>query len=339
MTNSYTHLHQTIREWYKTHGRRDLPWRNTANAYHIYLSEIMLQQTQVKTVLGRFYFPFLERFPTLNVLGNADLQQVLKMWEGLGYYTRARNLHKTAQLTRGTLPDSIEALVALPGIGKNTAHAIAAFAFGKAVPVMEANLKRVLCRFFALETVNEKQLWIKAYELLDHDHAFDYNQAMMDIGALICKAKNPQCDACPLYNMCQGKSHPHRYPAKTAKKTASLRQRHILIWRNDADCIYLTQRKGRFLHGMYCFDERNTAPQEVPHLTTKIGRIRHTYSHFTLDATVYIVDAPHPPQNGKWYNITEVDKLPLSGADRKALTLLGNITHTTCQPQHSAPQA
>ncbi|MCF6207297.1 MAG: A/G-specific adenine glycosylase, partial [Sulfurovum sp.] len=160
--------HRQIREWYAKNGRHDLPWRTTDDPYRIYLSEVMLQQTQVKTVLERFYFPFLEKFPTLKALGSAPLDEVLKAWEGLGYYNRAKNLHKTAQLliqkgqVQGiapTMPENIDSLVKLPGIGKNTAHAIAAFAFNKPVPVMEANVRRILCRIHRIKTPNDKKIW------------------------------------------------------------------------------------------------------------------------------------------------------------------------------------
>ena len=137
-------VHKAIQEWYATHGRKDLPWRNTKEPYHIYISEIMLQQTQVSTVLARYYFPFLKKFPTLSVLAKAPEVEVLKAWEGLGYYQRARNLHKAAKITAPQLPHTLEGLLALPGIGQNTAHAILAFAHHKPVPVLEANVKRVI---------------------------------------------------------------------------------------------------------------------------------------------------------------------------------------------------
>lgn len=171
MSNTLAPMHRQILEWYHQNGRKALPWRNTGNPYHIYVSEVMLQQTQVKTVLERYYFPFIKRFPTLKALGNAPLDDVLKMWEGLGYYTRAKHLHQTArQISK--MPETIEALMKLPGIGKNTAHAIAAFAFKQPVPVMEANVKRILCRIHKLKTPSEKQLWEHAYALIDKKKSF-----------------------------------------------------------------------------------------------------------------------------------------------------------------------
>jgi len=218
----YTKIHKNIQIWYQTHGRHDLPWRTTADPYHIYLSEVMLQQTQVKTVLERYYIPFLKKFPTLKALSNAPLDDILKVWEGLGYYNRAKNLHSTAQLltqgqTRGyapTLPSNIEELVKLPGIGKNTAHAVATFAYNKPVPIMEANVKRILCRLHTLKTPTNKELWNIAYDLVDKENPFDYNQAMMDIGATLCTPKNPSCQVCPLCDICQGQDEPTLYPTK-----------------------------------------------------------------------------------------------------------------------------
>jgi len=207
--------HQKIQQWYRSNGRLDLPWRTTEDPYHIYLSEVMLQQTQVSTVLERFYFPFLKRFPNLETLAAAPLDDVLKLWEGLGYYNRAKNLHKSAGLlSKGqaqgiapTLPESIEKLLTLPGIGKNTAHAIAAFAFRQPVPIMEANVKRILCRLHKLESPTDKTLWEIAYQMVDRENPFDYNQAMMDIGATLCTVKAPECERCPLSDICQGIRH------------------------------------------------------------------------------------------------------------------------------------
>ena len=219
--------HQNIQKWYQENGRHDLPWRNTDEIYYIYLSEVMLQQTQVKTVLERYYIPFIERFPSLKHLGEAPLDDVLKMWEGLGYYNRAKNLHKTASLI-DTLPNEIDELIKLPGIGKNTAHAIAAFAFRQPVPVMEANVKRILCRLHKIKSPHDKELWKLAYDLVDKANPFDYKQAMMDIGATICLPKNPKCEICPLNDLCKGKEEPALYPEKK-KKSIPTREKNIIV--------------------------------------------------------------------------------------------------------------
>ncbi len=322
MAKSYKDIHHALHHWYAQHGRKDLPWRNTDDAYKIYLSEVMLQQTQVKTVLERFYFPFLEKFPTLQALAEADLQEVLKVWEGLGYYTRARNLHKAAQATAPHLPKDIADLQALPGIGQNTAHAIAAFAYHQPVPVMEANLKRVLCRFFALKNPSQKQLWQAAQRLLDVQNPFDYNQAMMDIGATICTAKKPDCGQCPLSASCVGQKNPHAYPQPKAKKAKPTRRYVIIVWQNTKGECYLLRREEKLLHGMYGFAQYERG-HVLPKKRKKLGRVTHHYSHFTLEAEIYLAPAEGAKlKGGGWYDKNAIAKLPLSGADKKVLALV-----------------
>ena len=328
------HTHQNIQHWYQIHGRLDLPWRTTTDPYHIYLSEVMLQQTQVKTVLERYYFPFLEKFPTLKALGDAPLDEVLKMWEGLGYYNRAKHLHKTAEIlsqgqtqeqtrgqtqgqTRGsapTLPSEIEELVKLPGIGKNTAHAVATFAYKKPVPIMEANVKRILCRLHKLTTPTDKKLWEIAYDLVDKKNPFDYNQAMMDIGATLCTPKNPQCELCPLSDICQGQENPTLYPTKK-KRIVPTREQNIMISVYN-DKLSLIQRSGKFLHGLWGFPST-----EVPLCASKyIGEITHAYTHFKLICKVYVYDELDAEQ-AHYFSSKEIRKLAISKVDEKIVKL------------------
>jgi A/G-specific adenine glycosylase len=306
-------IHQKIHRWYNTHGRVDLPWRTTDDPYHIYLSEVMLQQTQVKTVLERFYFPFLKKFPTLQTLGEAKLDDVLKMWEGLGYYNRARNLHQTAGLV-DELPNHIDDLIKLPGIGKNTAHAIATFAFRKPVPIMEANVKRILCRLYKLTTPTDKELWQIAYDLVDVNNPFDYNQAMMDIGSLVCTPKNPQCNICPLESICQGKDNPLPYPTKKKRKVPIKKQYIMLTHYNDKLSLY--KRDGKFLHGLWGFESI-----EVPLCASEyIGEVTHAYTHFKLQCKVYLYDALEK-EHENFFSIKEIQKLAISKVDEKILKL------------------
>lgn len=328
----YLSTHKAIGAWYRRHGRRDLPWRTTADPYAVYVSEIMLQQTQVRTVLERYYGPFLTRFPTLSALAEAPLEQILKQWEGLGYYNRARYLHETAKRTAPALPANITALMALPGIGRNTAHAVAAFAFHQPAPVMEANVKRILHRVFALKQATENMLWEKAEMLLDTRHPFEYNQAMMDIGALVCTKTAPQCTICPLTRICKGKSSPLSYPAPKRKHETPVREKNIIAFTDAAGLCYLTARKGRFLHGLYGFPEydRDIAflPFEThsPTLTDAeyLGEVSQTYSHFRLEANVYRLLLPGRRNAPEWKSLKEIESLPLSRADAKVLRLLLN---------------
>ena len=315
--------HQKIQSWYQQNGRLDLPWRITDDPYHIYLSEIMLQQTQVKTVLDRYYFPFLKRFPTLKILSEAPLDDVLKLWEGLGYYNRAKNLHKTAQLlsqnqTQGvalTLPSTIEELMALPGIGKNTAHAIAAFAFGQPVPIMEANVRRILSRLHQLKTPTDKVLWEIAYDMTDKEIPFDYNQAMMDIGATLCTPRTPRCDCCPLTKVCQGKKAPTDYPAKK-KRVVPIKEQYIMLILHNGK-LSMQQRTGKFLHGLWGFEVI-----EAPLCASEyLGEVTHAYTHFKLVCKVYLHHTAD--KEGKLYFAPKeiIRTLAISKVDEKILQL------------------
>jgi A/G-specific adenine glycosylase len=320
-------IHKSLKQWYETNGRKDLPWRKTTNPYHIYLSEIMLQQTTVKTVLERFYFPFLEKFPTLQSVSTAPLEEVLKMWEGLGYYRRARSLPEASIACKGVLPSTQEGLLSLKGIGKTTSHAIMVFAFGASLPILDGNVKRVLCRFFALGDASEKELWDKAYELVDTRNPYLYNQAMMDIGSQVCTLASPKCENCPLASGCLGASEPLSYkPFKRKQSQPTVYQKMIIPTTHDNFFLF-TKREGEFLHGLWGFDQIPEDQQEwhfdgVTYdvaLMAYQGRVRHVYTHFIVEADVYTLLLPH---NQQMIRGEDIPKLPLSKIDHKALSLL-----------------
>lgn len=313
----YELLHQRLDTWYQEHGRHDLPWRNCDDPYPIWVSEIMLQQTQVKTVLERFYFPFLERFPTLQSLAAAPLDDVLKQWEGLGYYSRARNLHKAAKICTPYLPDTPEGLQALPGIGKSTAHAIASFAYGTPVPILDANVKRILYRFFGRRNADDKTLWKLAYKLFDTRRPFVYNQAMMDIGATLCLPKKALCDACPLQSECKAAAtDPLRYPQKLGRKKSPIRQRHIYVYMYN-DMLGLSQREERFLGGLWGFLQLKTPPDAS---ASRLGNIKQVYSHFSLEATVWFLHKQDIELT--FFTRSDITQLALSQVDHKVLQLI-----------------
>lgn len=322
LAGSIAAFHGHLRRWYKANGRHDLPWRNTTSAYEIYISEIMLQQTQVETVRTRFYQPFLQAFPTLEALARASQEEVLTLWQGLGYYSRARNLHRAAMEAKGIMPDNVEGLLALPGIGRNTAHAIAAFAYRHPVAVMEANVKRILCRIFALTHPTDAELWEKAALLLDRNDPFDYNQAMMDIGATICTPRAPKCGECPANTICKGQQNPAAYPAPKLKKQTPVRHKHIVVMVNGEGQMHAAPRTTRFLHGLYHFTELETPPKHA----TRIGEVRQQYSHFTLEAVIYIMSSSGSMRgsigNNHYYTLSELHTLPMSMAEKKILRLL-----------------
>ncbi len=308
-------IHQKVQYWYREHGRHDLPWRNTDDPYHIYISEVMLQQTQVKTVLERYYFQFLERFPTLSSLADAPLDDVLKMWEGLGYYTRARNLHACAKTTAPNLPTSYEALLKLPGIGKNTASALCAFAYHQPLAVMEANVKRILSRIHALKSPTDAQLQAYALELLDKNNPYDYNQAMMDIGSNLCTIKAPDCLCCPFSSICKAYEENHfLYPLKKSKTVPSREEKWVVKTFNNTVALY--QREGKFLHGLWGFERI----EEGYHDSVYLGEVRQSYTHFKLIVQLYHDRGAE--KGDEFFSKEEIAKLALSGVDKKVIKLL-----------------
>lgn len=286
----------------------------------------MLQQTQVQTVLERFYHPFLAAFPTLQALADAPEDAVMKQWEGLGYYTRARNLHRAARQSAPTLPKTYDELLRLPGIGQNTAHAIMAFAYHRPFAVMEANVKRVLHRMFALKIATPAELWKHAQTLLDAHHPFDYNQAMMDVGAIVCTPKSPDCAHCPASSICLGKQDPLAYPTPKEKRKTPIRTKNILVLKDASSRYFLTPRTTRFLGGLYGFIELEKHQQRYERYrlrdARKLGPVTQTYSHFQLQAEVYELSLDTRMNASCWFNLEDIASLPLSKADIKIVKLL-----------------
>ncbi len=242
-------------EWQRHHGRHTLPWQNTRDPYRVWLSEIMLQQTQVATVLG-YYERFLQRFPDVAALAAASLDDVFALWSGLGYYGRARNLHACAQAVvarhGGRFPGSSAELTTLPGIGRSTAAAIAAFCFGERAAILDGNVKRVLTRVLAFdgdlaEARQERVLWAKATELLPEQGIERYTQGLMDLGATLCSARAPACLLCPVNAHCAAEraGTQERYPLKTRKLKRGARE-HVWLWLRKLDkgrdTVFLEQR-------------------------------------------------------------------------------------------------
>jgi A/G-specific adenine glycosylase len=240
-----------IVEWQRSHGRHTLPWQRTRDPYRVWLSEIMLQQTQVSTVLG-YYERFLERFPDVAALAAASIDDVFAMWSGLGYYSRARNLHRCAQAVvsehGGQFPHSATQLAELPGIGRSTAAAVAAFCFGERVAILDGNVKRVLSRFLAFDddlasSASERKLWDHATRLLPDEAIESYTQGLMDLGATVCVTRSPHCLLCPVQTDCQARQQdrPEAYPVKTRKLKRGKRE-HVWLWLQWRDQLWLTQR-------------------------------------------------------------------------------------------------
>ncbi|TLE08242.1 A/G-specific adenine glycosylase [Helicobacter bilis] len=328
-------------EWYAIQGRTSLPWRTLKgeNApYGVYVSEIMLQQTQVKRVQEHYFTPFLNAFPTLEALAKAPLDSILKQWEGLGYYTRARNMQKAAILCcekyNATLPNTRQDLLKLPGIGAYTSGAILCFGFHQSVSFVDGNIRRVLCRIFALREPNQKLLDELAFLLLDTKHSFDYNQALLDLGAMICTPKSPNCLICPVQNLCNGKVNPTLYPTP---KTSSLTPLtlHLLLYKDSQGKIafvYEKGDKGGLYQGLYNLPQLKLEALANQHRFYKkgfykCGSFKHHYTKYAITANVYKLDSKHlnlltqslPHTKLCFFSQKELESKPLSSLCKKAL--------------------
>ncbi len=282
MTASTMNFGDAVVAWQKKHGRHDLPWQNTKDPYRVWLSEIMLQQTQVATV--RDYFArFTQRFPTVAALAAAHQDEVLGLWSGLGYYSRARNLHRAAQqvvaLHGGEFPRSAEALQTLPGIGRSTAAAVASLCFGEPIAILDGNVKRVLTRYLGFDgdlasSRVEKELWALAQTMLPQRAVQSamphYTQGVMDLGATVCMSKKPQCVKCPVSQACVAHTEGQvaRYPVKTKKLKRSAEQLWLLQLVTQEGHVWLTQRPQQGVWaGLYClpvFDSFEALLAAVP---------------------------------------------------------------------------
>ncbi|TFZ06398.1 A/G-specific adenine glycosylase [Ramlibacter henchirensis] len=266
--------------WQAGHGRSTLPWQNTRDPYRVWLSEIMLQQTQVRTVLG-YYDRFLERFPDVASLAAASLDDVLALWSGLGYYSRARNLHNCARAVMeqhgGRFPASAAQLQQLPGIGRSTAAAIAAFCWDERAAILDGNVKRVLARVLAFgedlaQPSAERALWQRATELLPQQPAEmpAYTQGMMDLGATVCLARNPSCLICPLETVCGARrsQDPEAFPVKSRKTRRTAQSLWLLRAKDRAGSVWLEKRPTPGVWaGLYClpvFDSREALAAALP---------------------------------------------------------------------------
>jgi A/G-specific adenine glycosylase len=287
---------QRVLRWRLQFGRQGLPWQDTKDPYRVWLSEIMLQQTQVATVRD-YYARFLQRFPNLAALAAAPQDEVLALWSGLGYYSRARNLHRCAQVVQrehgGVFPDTSQALAQLPGIGRSTAAAIAAFCFGERVAILDGNVKRVLGRALGFAgdlswAAQERALWQRAQELVPEHGVEHYTQGLMDLGATLCSVRKPACERCPLATLCVARreGRPEAYPVKTRRLKRGARA-HAWLWLSQAGRLWLVQRPEQGVWaGLWSLPEFDTpeALQQLlqgwPGRGTTLPTIEHALTHF-----------------------------------------------------------
>jgi len=353
------HFSQSVLAWFDQHGRHDLPWQADKTAYFTWLSEIMLQQTQVTTVIP-YFERFRDQFPTVEALAAADQDEVLHLWTGLGYYARARNLHKTAKIVShdygGQFPETVDELEQLPGIGRSTAGAILSISTGKRAAILDGNVKRVLARYYAIDgwpgtTENMKQLWHYAELNTPTERVADYTQAMMDMGATLCTRSKPACLLCPLQQGCEAfrQGRANELPESKPKKVIPVKQTLMLLIEDSDGQILLRQRPPTGIWGgLWSLPETSDlrdAEQETglpvdADSATPLEPLRHTISHFHLDITpvkIALRQAGLESEPDKdltnrvmeqpatlWYNLRQPQKVGLAAPVKK---LLGKLKY------------
>lgn len=335
-------LSQQVVVWQRAHGRHGLPWQRNRDPYHVWLSEIMLQQTQVVTVIA-YFERFLQRFPDVTSLAAAPLDDVLALWSGLGYYSRARHLHACAQQVMdrfgGTFPATEDALKTLPGIGPSTAAAVASICFSQRAAILDGNVKRVLTRVFGFtgdlaSSAQEKQLWHMARAMLPPAADMPtYTQGVMDLGATVCTTRQPKCELCPLRADCvaHAQGTPLAYPVKTRKLKRQAESHWLLCATNARGEVWLRQRPTPGVWaGLYCFemfassaDLRRVAEQAQGTVLDERAPLKHVLTHKDLHLHAVVVRLEQSPStHGRWVSIDQALGLGLPAPIK---TLLQNM--------------
>ena len=341
---------EPLLNWFDAHGRKDLPWQKNRSAYRVWLSEIMLQQTQVTTVIP-YFERFTERFPSVKELAAAEVDEVLHLWSGLGYYARARNLHKAAQQVcsefDADFPRDLEQMISLPGIGRSTAAAILAQAHGLRHAILDGNVKRVLSRFHGVEgwpgnKKIETRLWEYAEQHTPDARLADYTQAMMDLGATLCTRSKPDCGACPIAQSCVARAEQRvaELPTPKPKKNKPTKSARMLVLINDKQQILLEKRPPTGIWGglwslpevamdadveAYCQQQWQFKVEAIKDATP----FRHSFSHYHFDITACRIKVKNPNQcvmeaeRQVWYNSSQKQRLGLAAPVQ---TILNGLT-------------
>ncbi|MCD6026083.1 MAG: A/G-specific adenine glycosylase [Solimicrobium sp.] len=350
LSGSHTSFSEAIIQWQKKHGRHGLPWQQSRDAYRVWLSEVMLQQTQVATVIP-YYERFLASFPDVISLANASSEQVMAHWSGLGYYTRARNLHACAKQVvkeyNGVFPPEPELLAQLPGIGRSTAAAIAAFSYGVRAAILDSNVKRVFTRAFGIDGITsskaiENELWLRAESLMPEGvkQIQSYTQGLMDLGATLCARTKPRCSDCPLQNRCVAlaTNRVADLPAKKLKRAIPTKKIVMLILLKDQH-VLLEKRPdcgiwgGLFSLPELLFNEQGMTKQASLHIERHFGhldsitpmrKVLHGFSHYKLEITPYRCNLTArsntiSEDTHVWYPLEQCEQAPLPAPIKKLL--------------------
>ena len=336
-------------DWFDTHGRHDLPWQRDRTPYRVWVSEIMLQQTQVTTVIP-YFERFMARFPDVAALAGAEQDEVLHLWTGLGYYARGRNLHKAARVIvdehGGELPEAVEALAALPGIGRSTAGAIVAQSRGRRAVILDGNVKRSLTRLHAEpgwpgRPAVERRLWALAEHYTPHERLADYTQAMMDLGATLCRRGTPECERCPFADVClaHARGEERRFPESKPRKALPTRATQMLLLRDAEGRVLLEQRPSSGLWGgLWSLPQFDDAPAleawldaHAPgsELAPAWAPFTHVFSHFRLEITprpARIARLDSIGESRRWYDPARPDALGLAAPVKRLLASLAPFT-------------
>ena len=327
--------------WYDAH-RRDLPWRDAADPWAVWVSEIMLQQTRVETVRG-YFERWMKRFPSVQDLAAADIDEVLGAWQGLGYYSRARNLHRAATHVAahcdGTIPDTVDALRALPGVGPYTAGAIASIAFGRQAPIVDGNVMRVIARLDGIDldmrrTAGQRAVWTRCGELVPADRPGDFNQALMELGATVCSPRSPRCDACPVADHCTALADDRvlELPVKGRRTPPRAESRAALVIRDERGRVLVAKRPAEgLLAGLWEFplvapDDAmdSTIAALAGHGSTRVALddVVHVFSHIRLTATPLVIEATRPAPTPSLPHYATLEWTPAHAVDGLARSRL-----------------
>jgi A/G-specific adenine glycosylase len=319
---------ESLLAWFEEE-KEDYPWRRTKDPWAILVSEVMLQQTQVATVLNKgFYDSFLQKFPDVESISKASEQEILKAWEGLGYYRRVRNLQKTAQAVMekydGKFPASHKELLALPGIGPYTAGAVGSFAFGLPVELVDANVARLFARIFDYhdfidDNKGQKQLWSWAEQLLDKERPSAYNSALMELGQKICRSKKPMCVLCPVRTFCKAE-HPENLPKKKPKQV-TVEVLEQCIWCVKNGLVLLEQQKmGGRREGLWALPVQSVDNRKKP-----VYQAIYGITHHKVDLRVYAENNGQEAENRAWFPISRLDQVPMPSPFRRAVQTLVSL--------------